>query len=181
MKITNEQLRRIVKEELEAVLQEAYDENRKYVRRQIAGTTGPKEDPKAHLVLISFGKKEGVHDVVKIPLKNIYNRLENFKGHHFTTQEAFINNFEENLNQYQFFTQDSFELGVLPELKAQGVLPHLDENLLVKKLTDSRATFTNGGRGAPKTLEHHLPPGASLEGDETTKGNRVTIDDPTME
>ena len=196
MKITNEQLRRIIKEEIEAVFQEGGGIDGQYERRPFAATDGPMSmefgKDTGNLVLINFGIKEGLpQDYVVIELSKIEN---NFREE-IVSQTKSPQVLKYHMGAYKsnmieapspFMTEDAYKSGLVPEL-VKKLGPDwdalLDKDLLYKRLT-KRQIYTGGGNGALASIEQFIkghPLEAHIRADQTTPGNRVTVDDPTME
>lgn len=195
MKITNEQLRRIIKEEIEAVFQEGGGIDGKYERRPFAATDGPMPgfgEKTGNLRLINFGIKKGLpQDHVIIKLSEIENNFRNALTSAPIDEEQvnrYMETYKRNMTDMNpsLMTGDAWRDGLVPAL-VKKLGPDwdtiLDKNLLWKRLVDMRVLYTGKGKGAPTSIEQFIsgPDGAHIRGDETTKGNRVTVDDPTME
>jgi len=194
MKITNEQLRRIIKEEIEAVFQEARDLDGKYERKPFAGTDGPMSmefgNDTGNLVLINFGIKEGLpQDFVSIKLSDIENNFRDALTSAPISEKQvnnYMKSYKDNMINYNIMTGDAWHHGLTDELvKKLGANwdTILDRDLLWNKLTQRGGRVsTGGGKGVRNLINREmLPDGASLEGDQTTQGDRVTVDEPTME
>ena len=172
MKITNEQLRRIIKEEIEAVLEQTEQDQ------------GPMTvlDGEGNLVIINYGKdvegKGRLGDYIELPLDTIKQELMNYGD------KFLVNRFVQALTE-STRTQIDFHMykGIEAALKKKGHLGSINKELLEKNLTTKNAILSNKGKGSPNTIKMYAnkKTQASFAGDSTTPGNRVVVNDPTME
>ena len=204
MKITNQQLRRIIKEELEAVLEQTKEEPR---------TPMAILDGKGNLVLINYGRKPKESDYVELPLGIILNakqaiwddggKLIEIKDENSiafgivqfaksrklndrTTGLALRSFRNELLNNPRTGVDVAGMSGIKYALEKEGHLGSIDYETLNKNLRTGKGDaiiLSAYGRGAPKTIEMYAnkETQASYSGDDDSTTSSVVVQDPTME